>query len=66
MANGGSAGVGELDPMEDLKRSVDEAVGPDGAPIAIPDGYTSGNPEADGSYLDSERNDPPPSPGDTD
>ena len=63
MADGGT-GVGELDPMEDLKRSVDDAVGPDGAPINpyVP----TTDPGADGSYLDSERNDPPLTPGDTD
>jgi hypothetical protein len=46
-------GVGELDPMEDIKRSVDDAVNP--APTS-----------PDGNFLDSEPTDPPPITGDTD
>lgn len=61
MADGGRTGVGELDPMEDLKRSVDEAVDP-----KTPGHIGTGPPIADGHHLDSERNDPPDSPGDTD
>lgn len=57
MADGGRTGVGELDPMEDLKHSVDKAMsGPEG----------NGQPTTEGNYLDSERNDPPGPPGDTD
>lgn len=60
MAEGGRSGTEELDPMEDIRRSVDGAVNPStddlgadmGAPI--------------GSFHDSESHDPPVSPGDTD
>jgi hypothetical protein len=63
MADGGRSGVEELDPMEDIKRSVDDAIvqpGDNGQPVG------TGAPTTDGHYLDSERNDPPVHPGDTD
>jgi hypothetical protein len=64
----GSSGVDELDPMEAVERSVDEAferapVHPDGTPDGIP-GPHGGTPRPMG-FVDSEETEPPPTRGDT-
>ncbi|MFC0116134.1 hypothetical protein [Kibdelosporangium aridum] len=55
----GRVGTGELDPMADIERSVDEVL-PEGAPDP---GYGV-DPEGPRTYLDSEQVEPPPTKGD--
>jgi hypothetical protein len=71
MADGGRTGIDERDPMEDLRRSVDESLLPNASSDGQPETTTAEVPPthppsiADGGYHDSELHDPPVSTGDT-